>query len=118
MYKMKYFLARLWVSFHYEGFPHANFWDPEESLRRDVPKATSHGEGHPGRRVWACLSREAHGAVERGGGGGRPPASGPGRALPSWGSSKEYLIYKACSTTVSQYQLQLQMKLMTILIMP
>lgn len=78
MYKMKSFLARLWVSFHYEGFPHANFWDPDESLRRDVPKATSHGEGHPGRRLSACLSlREAHGAVARGGGGGCPygPAS-------------------------------------------
>lgn len=31
MYKMKYFLARLRVSFHYESFPCANFWDADET---------------------------------------------------------------------------------------
>lgn len=60
MYKMKSFLARLWVSFHYEGFPHANFWDPDESLRRDVPEATSRWKGPLGCRAEACFSREVH----------------------------------------------------------
>lgn len=82
------------------------------------PTGLWRGAGVGGVLMGLPLSPEAHGAVGRGGGGGCPPASWPGRALPSGGSSKEYLIYKACSTTVSQYQLQLQMKLMTILIMP
>lgn len=63
MYKMKSFLSRLWVSFHYEGFPHANFWDPDVSLWQNVPEATYGWEGHLGSRAWACFSREAHGTV-------------------------------------------------------
>lgn len=108
MYKMKSFLARLWVSFHYEGFPCASFWDPDESLWRDVPKVplvgkftrvTERGPAPSGSPRGCCAGERR----------GRVSASkwAPAPALPWGGSSKEHLIYKAGSTAVSQYQPQL-----------
>lgn len=56
MYKMKPFLARLWVSFHYEGFVHANFSDPDERLQQDVPKTTCHWGAAPGPASLRCMT--------------------------------------------------------------
>lgn len=107
MYKMKSFLARPWVPLHYEGFVHVNFWDADKRLWQDVSQTTcGWGGAAPGPASLRCMP------------GGRCQPAFPAWALPSGSGSKEQLIYKACSATVSQYQLQLQMKLMTILIMP
>ena len=88
MYKMKPFLARLWVSFHYEGFVHANFWDPDERLQQDVSKTTRHWGAVPGPASLRCMP------------GGLCQQASPAQLFPLAVGSKEHLIYKACSTTV------------------
>ena len=91
MYKMKSFLARLWVPFHCEGLVYANFWDPNEHLQQDIPKATCRWGAVPGP------------SSLRGVPGGLCQQASLAQALPFGCSSEEHLIYKACLTTVSQY---------------
>lgn len=101
---MKSFLARLWVSFHYEGFPHASFWGLDERRGWDVSKAASQWQDRSGSRPGPANLRASGQRWDVPGDICQPRLS---LTFSSGCSSAEYLIYKACLTMASQYQLRL-----------